>query len=345
MGTIKRTHKAEKDMKLGQRNRAYIIAEIGSNHDGDLERAKKLMTLAKESGADAAKFQSFQADNLIRRSHPAWEVLNKLSLPDKWHKILKEHGDTIGIDFLSTPFDLERLRLLVDVGVPAIKIASGDLTYLELLEAAALTKKPVILSVGHAAISEVDTAVQTLLAKDCQEMYLLQCISLYPSQAKNANLKAMRGLAERFCFPVGYSDHSPGSLVAIGAVALGASVIEKHFTDDSSRKGPDHAFAMTPALFKSMVEQIREMEEALGDYQKKPLPEESEERIMARRAIYSMRPLKKGTHLTRQDVKVVRQAYEGGVTADNLDEVVGKILTADIDADTMITWKMIGEPS
>lgn len=341
MGANKLKDKAEASMKLGQRNRAYIIAEIGSNHDGDLERAKKLMTLAKESGADAAKFQSFQADTLIRRSHPAWEALQKLSLPDQWHKILKDHGDAIGIDFLSTPFDLDRLRLLVEVGVPAIKIASGDLTYLELLEAAALTKKPVIISVGHAAISEVDTAVQTLLAKDCQDIYILQCISLYPSQAKHANIRTMRGLAERFCFPVGYSDHTPSALVTLGAVALGASVIEKHFTDDSSRPGPDHSFAMMPANFKSMVEQIREMEEALGDYQKKPLPEEAEERVMARRAVYSQRPLKKGTHLTRADVKVVRQAYEGGVTADNLDEVVGKTLKADIDGDTMLTWKMI----
>ncbi len=342
MGTTKRTYKAENKMKLGQRNRAYIIAEIGSNHDGDLERAKKLMSLAKESGADAAKFQSFRAETLIKKSHPAWEVIRKLSLPDDWHKKLKEHADVIGIDFLSTPFDLERLHLLVEVGVPAIKIASGDLTYHELLKAAALTKKPVILSVGHATTAEVDSAVQVLISNDCQDLYLLQCISLYPSQTKNANIRVMRGLAERFCFPVGFSDHSPGSLVVLGAVALGASVIEKHFTDDSSRQGPDHSFAMMPQDFKEMVKQIRELEEALGEYQKKPLPEETQERIMARRAIYASRSINKGTKLSREDVKVVRQADIGGVTADHLEETLGKVIKKNVDADTMITWEMLG---
>lgn len=335
--------------KLGNGHPAYIIAEIGSNHDGSLERAKELIRMAKQAGADAAKFQSFTAETLVNRkclekgrwkAEPAWEILEKLSLPIEWHRQLQEEAHAVGIDFLSTPFDLERLQLLIDLNVPLIKIASGDLTYLELLRAAGKSERPVVMSTGHATLGEIETALKVLWEAGCKDIILLQCASIYPSTYKDANIPAMVTMQHGFRVLVGYSDHTPGSLVPLGAVALGATVIEKHFTDDKSRQGPDHAFALDASEFAAMVQQIRHLEEAMVGGKKFPRPGEESERVMARRAIYAKVAIRKGEKIQRDLVKIVRHAYPEGISADRWAMLNGKVAAQDIAEDDLITWEM-----
>lgn len=335
---------------IGNRYPTYIIAEIGSNHDGDLSRAKDLIHAAKEAGADAAKFQSFQADTLINRKYlsngkwvpdPSWEILEKLSLPEEWHSILYHEAKSVGIDFLSTPFDLERLQLLVDLKVPVIKIGSGDLTYHELIRAAGRSRRPVFLSTGHASFGEVEAALKILWRTGCKDIVLLHCASIYPATFEDANIPAMVSMKHGFLVQVGYSDHTPGSTVPVGAVALGACVIEKHLTDDKTRPGPDHAFALDVDEFSQMVQQIRQLEDALSGGAKLPRPGEEEERVMARRAIYAKKPIAKGTVIRRDMVKMVRHAYPEGIPADRWSNVNGKVASRAIAEDQLMTWDML----
>lgn len=335
---------------IGDRYPAYMVAEIGSNHDGDLERAKMLVRLAKESGADAAKFQSFQVHELINQQckvdktwmeDPAWEILKKLSIPANWHAELKKEADKCGIDFLSTPFDLDRLQLLLDINVPALKIASGDLTYHELLKAAGRAGRPVFLSTGHATMGEVESALRILWEAGCKDIVVMHCISSYPTLCEDANLSGMVSMRHGFQVLVGYSDHTLSSSVAMGAVAQGACVIEKHFTDDKTRSGPDHPFAMNGEEFSRMVSQIRELEAALKDGAKTPRPTETLERIMARRAIYAKNDIPEGAILHRDMVKMVRHAYPTGIPVDRWEWLDGRMTVKSIAKDELIRWDMV----
>lgn len=332
---------------LGAGHPAYLIAEIGSNHDGDLSRAKKLLHLAKDAGADAAKFQSFTAEGLINRlskqgdrwfQDPAWDILKSLSLPNEWHRELANEAKKAGIDFLSTPFGLERLELLLELDIPAIKIASGDLTYQDLLIKAAASGKPIFLSTGHATLGEVEKSVHMLERAGCRKLVLLQCASLYPSSCEDANIRGMQAMQAAFRINVGYSDHSPGEVVPLGAVALGACVIEKHFTDDCSRQGPDHSFALDPEAFAEMARKIRQLEAAIAWSPKCYREAEASERIMARRAFYAAKKIPRGTALTEDYVKCVRHAYPEGVRADQWDCIKGRIASEEIPEETLITW-------
>lgn len=334
--------------EIGPGHPSYIIAEIGSNHDGSLEKAKQLMSLAKDCGADAAKFQSFTVDTLINgqmktdsgwQAHPAWEILDKLTLPEAWHAELKAHGQAIGIDFCSAPFDLGRLALLETLEVPFYKIASGDLTHTELLEAVAKTGKPVILSTGLAYLGEVDQALRTLAQAGCSQVALLHCVSLYPPQFKDMNIKAMATMAQAFGVPVGISDHTPGSVVPLGTVALGASVIEKHLTNDKTQAGPDHPYALDGAEFKAMVGDIRNLEAALGHGRKEPPAAEIPERVGARRAVYVTSPIEAGAILTPANLKIVRHAYPEGIPADGVGCVYGKTAKRALSPDMLLTWQ------
>lgn len=335
---------------LGAGCPVYVIAEIGSNHDGDLERAKMLIQKAKEAGADAAKFQSYQAHTLINHTYvsnghwekdPSWDTLVRLSVPEEWHKQLQNEADRVGIDFLSTPFDLERLDLLINLQVPVIKIASGDLTYHELIKASGYSKRPVFLSTGHATLGEVEAALKVLWKTGCKDIVLLHCESVYPASFEDVNLQAMSTMQYGFQVLVGYSDHTPGSTVSIGAVALGACVIEKHFTDDNDREGPDHSFALNTVNFSSMVKQIRELEIALPGGAKLPRHSEKEERIMARRALYAKRKISRGESLKRDMVNIVRHCYPEGISADKWKWVVGRTVSIDIEENALITWEMV----
>jgi N,N'-diacetyllegionaminate synthase len=349
MHMLDRTITLNTQKKIGPEHPSYIIAEVGSNHDGNLERAKKLISLAKETGADAVKFQSFKTHNLINdktkkhdhwEEHPALKILEPLSMPLEWYRELNGHANAEEIDFLSTPFDLERLDLLVNLNVPAIKIASGDLNYIELLKKVAQSKKPVFLSTGASYLSEVDEAVRILRSSGCEEIVLMQCTSLYPPKFEEVNIRAMKTLESAFQVLVGYSDHAPGWTVVLGAVALGACIIEKHFTDDNSRSGPDHAHSLNPTEFTAMITQVRELETALGNGLKQPCTAEDLERILARRAIYAKIAIAKETKLTRDMLKIVRPALPDGISANLLSSVEGKIVNQNIEASQLIKWDL-----
>jgi sialic acid synthase SpsE len=331
---------------LGDGAPALLIAEIGSNHDGDLERALDLVDAAADAGADAVKFQSFRAATLLARRWPApdggWKaaeaypVLERLEVPAEWHARLRERAHARGVVFLSTPFDVERARLLAALGVPAFKVASGDLTHVPLLRALGSFGRPIVLSTGLATPAEIEAALAVIAegagaAERRPPVVLLHCVSLYPLAPGDANLRALATLRARFGCPVGWSDHSPGHTLALGAIALGACVVEKHFTDDRRRRGPDHPIAMEPAEFRAMAAAVRELECGLGDGEKRPRPGEEPERRWARRSVYAARALVTGTVLAEADLKVVRPAI--GLAPAAVDRLIGRRLVRPLAVD------------
>ncbi|MEK7773700.1 MAG: N-acetylneuraminate synthase family protein [Deltaproteobacteria bacterium] len=317
---------------VGPGHPVYVIAEIGSNHDSDLEKAKELIRACKYAGADAVKFQSFTAEGLLNQlmpdkngawvPHPAFPALDKLTVPEQWHRVLMEFSRKEGITFLSAPFEAQRARLLNDIGVEAFKIASGDLTNEPLLREVAAYKKPVIISTGAAYLHEVKRAVDVMAQEHNDDLALLHCASLYPPSYEDVNIRAMTAMKEEFGCPVGFSDHTPGSTVPVAAVALGASIIEKHITLDRKAPGPDHAYAMEVEEFKGMVTEIRNLEKALGDGVKRPAPGEEGERVGARRSIYAGVDIGKGEIISEDKLKIVRHAY--GLEPRFLHDVIGK---------------------
>lgn len=327
--------------KVGAGNPAYIIAEIGSNHDGDIEKAKELVRASKYAGADAIKIQSFTAEGLLNRlkpddngrwvEHPAFPVIERLSVPDDWHFSLMECSKSIGITFLSAPFDIERAALLERVGVEAYKIASGELTNEPLLKAVASFGRPVILSTGASYLEEVRRAVEVIESEDNFDIALLHCASLYPPSYKDVNIRAMATLKDTFGCPVGFSDHTPGHTIPVAAITLGGSIIEKHITLDKNLKGPDHPYAMEVEEFKTMVREIRNLEEALGSGIKEPSEREMGERVGARRSIYARVDIEKGSVIDKSMLKVVRHAY--GLPPSGLCEIVGKVASKDLTKD------------
>jgi len=300
--------------QIGINHPTYFIADISANHDGDLERAKMLIQLAKQSGADAAKFQNFRAPKIVsdygfrsmggQVSHQAtwkksvFEVYQDASIPFEWTPILKEECDRVGIDYFSSPYDFDAIDML-EPYVPAYKIGSGEITWLEALERMAQKGKPVILATGASDIGEVQRAVHAIL-KYNQQLVLMQCNTNYTASVENFNHIHLRVLLTyQTLFPnviLGLSDHTAGHATVLGAVALGARVIEKHFTDDNSRIGPDHPFSMTPHSWKEMVERTRELERALGSTDKTVAENERETVIVQRRCLRAARPIQKGNN-------------------------------------------------
>jgi N-acetylneuraminate synthase/N,N'-diacetyllegionaminate synthase len=334
------------DRPVGAGAPCLVVAEIGSNHDGRLDRALALVDAAADAGADAVKFQSFRAATLLARRWPAsdggWQpagaypTLERLEVPDAWHAPLRDRAASRGLLFLSTAFDEERARLLAALGVPAMKVASGDLTHLPLLRCLGGFGRPVLLSTGHATPDEIAAALAAVgegagTRERQPPVVLLHCVSCYPLESGAANLRALPTLAATYGCPVGWSDHSPGFTLALGAVALGACVVEKHLTDDRRRPGPDHPFAMEPAEMRAMVAAIRELETGLGDGVKRPRPEEASERTWARRSIYAARRLGAGAVLEPRDLKVVRPAL--GLPPSALGDLVGRRLRRALEPD------------
>jgi N,N'-diacetyllegionaminate synthase len=334
------------DRTIGGGAPCFVIAELGSNHDGSLERALALVDAAADAGADAVKLQSFRAATLVSRRRrledgswrpvEAFPTLERLEVPPEWHVRVRDHAATRGVVFLSTPFDEERAAMLAALGVPAFKIASGDLTHLPLLRRVGAFGRPVLLSTGLATPEEIDAALGALAEgaggpERRPPVVLLHCVSLYPLRPGEANLRALPTLAARYGCPIGWSDHSPGHTLALGAVALGAAVIEKHLTDDRRRRGPDHGYAMEPAEFQAMVGAVRELESALGDGSKRPCAAEEPERVWARRALHAARPLAAGTKLEARDLKVVRPA--DGLPPAALGSVLGRTLRRALECD------------
>jgi sialic acid synthase SpsE len=341
--------------KIGAGHPTYIIAEIGSNFDGDLGRAKSLAKLAKDLGADAYKIQNFSAPKIVSNAgfknlqvafqakwdKPVVEVYRKAEFPREWIQEVADYCKEIGIDFFSSPYDIEAVDQLEAVGVPAHKIGSGEIDNLEFLAHIARTGKPMIIGCGASTMEEIEAAVKTIRAEGNENIVLLQCVTNYPSPIKDSNIRAMNALKDAFNVLVGYSDHTIGAAggaddplngitVPLGAVALGGCVIEKHFTDDRTRKGPDHPFAMNPEEFKMMVDGIRAMEQALGDGEKKLMPSEAQTVIIQRRGIYAVKDIAPGQPITRDMVEFLRPAV--GLRPPALGRVVGKTLNKAIPA-------------
>ncbi len=274
-----------------------LIAEIGSNYDGDLDLAKRYIEAAAKAGAQVAKFQSLSREALIARripgpdgaiiDNPKYAAFGNQGLPDDWHYALKACADENGIEFMSSPFSLEAVDLLEDVGVKRYKIASGDMTFRALQEKIARTGKPVIQSTGASYLDEVEEAAQFLRAKGCDALTLLHCTASYPPAFEDLNLNALKTLRARFPdTPLGLSDHSPGSVAPIAAIALGARVIEKHVTFDRSNPGPDHPFAMEMDEFAKLAADMADLIDALGSEEKIPAASEIHRRRNLRRGLY-----------------------------------------------------------
>lgn len=351
-------------MKLGKKwigdgFPSYFVADISANHDGQMDRAKLLIHLAKEAGADAAKFQNFQAGKIISRegfdmmgtqvSHQAswkksvWQVYQEASLPWEWTRELKQTCDEVGIDYLSTPYDLEAVEML-DPYVQFYKIGSGDITWPEMLVKVAQKMKPVMLAVGAATIGEVQRAVRVIREIN-PSLILMQCNTNYTGSVENfrfVHLNVLR--AFRTMYPdiiLGLSDHTPGHASVLGAVALGARVIEKHFTDDPSREGPDHPFSMTPRTWREMVERTRELEMALGDAEKRVQENERETVVVQRRCLRASRDLAEGTVLSREDIDCLRPAPPESIGPFDLPLVVGRTVRRRLSKGQHFTWAHI----
>ena len=328
----------------------FVIAEAGVNHNGSLDLALQLVDAAKASGADAVKFQTFRADLLATRSaHKAayqerttansesqFQMLQRLELDEAAHRCLIEHCREVGIQFLSSPFDAQSADLLDAMDLPLYKIPSGEITNLPFLEHLAGKGRPLILSTGMSTLGEVEEAVELLKTAGATELTLLHCVTEYPAPYADVNLRAMLTLKMAFGLPVGYSDHTPGIEIAIAAVALGAEVIEKHFTLDRSLPGPDHAASLEPGELQQMVTAIRHVEAALGNGIKAPAACELPNISVARKSLVALRPLPAGHRLTAGDLDIKRPG--NGLAPKMIPALIGRTLRAGLDKDEVITW-------
>jgi len=272
-------------------------------------------------------------------SNTAFKVIKSLELPTEWHKELFDYAVKSDLIFLSSAFDLDKVDLLNSIGVPAFKIASGDINYIQLLQQTAKFKKPILLSTGSAFLGEVEEAIRIIQKEGNNQIALLHCVSNYPPNFKDANIQAMVTMKKAFKAIVGYSDHSPGITVPLGAVALGAKIIEKHITFDRNLKGPDHPYALTIEEFGQMIKEIRNLEDALGNGVKEPVSSEIPERAGARRSIYSTVKIHKGEKISPDMLKIVRHAY--GLEPSEANKIIGKKAKVDIDENLPITWEKL----
>jgi N,N'-diacetyllegionaminate synthase len=305
-------------MKIGNNEigngRTYVIADVGSNFNGSLNLAKEYIQAAKEIGVDAVKFQSYTAQSLLHQwkqngeRWQAYDVVKKYELPIDWHYELFEYAEKCGIEFLSTPFSLEIVDVLSEIGVRALKVASGDLTFIPLLKKVGTCGKPVILSTGMAYLGEITTAISRLQQSGAKDIVLLHCVSNYPPRYEIMNLRAIKTMNRVFDLPVGLSDHTPDDVTALGALALGSCMIEKHITMSKNLGTPDAPFAMTVEHFAEMIRRIRKLEPALGNGVKEPTSDEIEERLWARRGMYAREDIEEGEKLTLNNVIFLRPA-------------------------------------
>lgn len=346
--------------KIGLHHPTYFIADIAANHDGDLERARMLIRLAKEAGADAAKFQNFRAPQIVsdygfshmnsQVSHQAswkksvFQVYQEASIPFEWTPMLGEECNEIGIDYFSSPYDFEATDML-DPYVPAYKIGSGEIDWLEALERMARKGKPVLLATGASTIGEVQQAVHTILAINPQ-LVLMQCNTNYTNSMENydhINLNVLKTYANMFPEVVlGLSDHTHGNATVLGAVALGARVIERHFTDDNHREGPDHKFALNPQDWADMVYETRLLERALGSADKYINENERQTSIVQRRCLRAARDIKAGEVFTREMIDVLRPATPGAIKPDQITNVINTRAIRDIPAGSELHWTDLG---
>ncbi len=339
-----------KSVGLGQP--CFIIAEAGINHNGNLKLAHRLIDAAKSAGADAVKFQTFKAERLVAPGAPKadyqvkagvkgshYEMLRRLELSEKAHRDLRNYAKRKKIIFLSSPFDEESANFLERLHLPAFKIPSGEITNLPFLRHVARKKKPMIVSTGMSYLSEVRTAVRTIEAAGNKNLVLLHCVSQYPANPAEVNLKAMLTLKKIFGFPVGYSDHTLGIEIAIAAVAMGACVVEKHLTLDRTLRGPDHKASLEPTEFTTMVRGIRNVESAFGNGIKKPAKSEANTAAVARKSLVATRDIAAGTKLKKEHLAVKRPGT--GLPPAMLVRLVGRTTRKKISAGSLIRLEMI----
>ena len=338
---------------IGEGQPCYIIAEAGVNHNGDLRIAKKLVKSAARAGADAVKFQTFSAESIATRTarkaayqkrrskatESQYEMLRRLELPREAFETLFSYAEACGIEFLSSPFDLTSADLLESIGVAAFKVPSGEITNIPLLSRIGGFNKPIILSTGMATLNEIREGIETLRTKGAQKIVLLHCVTSYPAPLESINLRMIETLAREFALPVGFSDHTEGVTAAIIARALGACVIEKHFTLDRNLPGPDHKASVEPAVLADMVKQVRLTESALGEGIKSIGRTESAIRKIARKSLVAAIIIPKGTKLNREMIDIKRPGT--GIETKHLDTVIGMTARRAIQKDTVISWDML----
>jgi len=338
---------------LGAGAPAYVIAEIGSNHNRDLGLARELIDSAADAGVDAVKFQVFSGSCLYSTKTPSFrylsevsakptaQLLDELALPRDWLGELAEHARERGVHFLASPFDAQAVDQLRDAGADALKIASFEIVDLELIAAAAASGLPLILSCGMASYGEIEDALAAARGAGCTQLALLRCASLYPAPAATMNLRAMETMRRAFGVPVGLSDHTTGIAVALGACGVGMDLLEKHFTLDRTLPGPDHSFAIEPEELRELLAGIRAIESALGNGRLEgPSDAEAEEMYrLARRSVIAARAIPAGSPIAREQLTVKRPGY--GIAPKDIDRLVGRVARVDIEADEPITWEKV----
>jgi pseudaminic acid synthase len=336
--------------KIGAGHKPFIIAEVSANHNGELSRALKLLEIAKESGAEAVKLQTYRADTITMdcdqedflikdgpwAGRKLYDLYNEAHMPWEWHKPLFEKAKELGLIAFSSPFDETAIAFLEDFDVPAYKVASFELLDLPLIRKMAETQKPIIMSTGMANLSEIAKAVDTVRACGNEQIILLHCVSAYPANPSEANLKTIAHLSEAFSVPVGLSDHTLGVAVPVSAVALGASVIEKHFTISRADGGPDSGFSLEPAELKEMVSATDIAHQAIGKVNFKRTSGEEQNAIF-RRSLYVVQDLKQGEQITKDHVKSIRPGF--GLAPEFIDEVLGRTASGDIAQGTALRWE------
>lgn len=341
-----------KNRKIGDGYPAYIIAEMSANHAGDIERAKEIIRVAKESGADCVKIQTYTPDTLTIDCHNeyfqvkngTWEGENLYSLygkaytPWEWQKELKEEADRVGIDFFSTPFDKSAVDFLEEIGTEFYKIASFEMIDLPLIEYVASKGKPIIMSTGMASLEEIKEAVETVKNAGNDQLILLKCSSAYPAISDDMHLSTIKDMKEKFQIPIGLSDHSMGSLGATVAVALGGNVIEKHFCLSREIENPDASFSMTPEEFKQMVQDVRNAEKALG-IPTYGVSKQEESSMVFRRSVFVTKDVKKGDMFTEENIRIIRPGY--GIKPKYYKDILGTVAAEDVKRGTPFQFDLV----
>ena len=338
--------------KIGAGHPCFIIAEAGVNHNGDINLAKKLIEVAADAGADAVKFQLYSLKEQVCRVAPTANYQKKLTgatsmlemgmsydLPWTAHLELVKHCNQVGIEYMASCFDPSAVDFLSELGCDCIKVGSGEITNYPLLAHMAATGKPILLSTGMSTLEDVAGAVEHIHSYGSSPLALFQCISNYPADPATINLRAMQALAAAFHVPVGYSDHTVGSTVAVAALALGASIIEKHFTLEKTLPGPDHAMSLNPIELREFIGELRAAEASFGDGIKRPDPSELNTLTAARRSLVSTHLITKGTRLADADVTLKRPAT--GIDPRLWEFARGRTVSSDIPEDVPITWEML----
>ena len=338
--------------KIGNTEKPFIIAEMSANHNGSIEIAKQIINHAYQAGADAVKLQTYRPDTITLNSRQSqflitdgpwegmslFELFEKAYMPWEWHKPLFDHARKLGIEIFSSPFDRSAVDLLENLNTPAYKIASFEAIDIPLIEYAASTGKPMIISTGMANLTEINEAIDAAYGAGCKQVALLHCVSGYPAPSDDYNLKTIPDMIERFGLVTGLSDHTITNTSALASVALGASIIEKHFTLDRQGGGPDDSFSLEPDDLRSLCTEVRQVWNALGkpDYS---LKESEKENVSKRKSIYVIRDIKAGEEITPSVIKTVRPGY--GLAPKFYKDVIGMRATKVIKANSALTWDML----